>query len=183
MKLADLLPTLITGLVTGVIALTGVVFTQSQAAKREDRRWEREGSRLQEERDWQRELWARDHRREAHMAFLAEQRRLSHWMMMYTRVGLEGVETPKADWSESLGRCLLDVQVFGSRDAAVAAQRLYRATQALHGGGIGHMMQADEAIETYRRLVQRDLGLTTTDLPAWGSEQDPDVSAVGVAPD
>lgn len=78
-----------------------------------------EGSRLQEERDWQRELWARDHRREAHMAFQAEQRRLSHWMMMYTRVGLEGV-----DWSEALGRCLLDVQVFGSRDAAVAAQRL-----------------------------------------------------------
>lgn len=173
MKIANLLPTLITGLVTGVIALSGVVFTQSQAAKREDRRWTRESERLQEERDWQRELWARDHRREAHMAFLAEQRRLDHWMMMYTRVGLEGVETPKADWAEPLGRCLLGVQVFGSRDAAVAAQRLYRATQALLGGGIGHMRQADEAIETYRRLVQHDLGLAPTALPEWGSEEDP----------
>lgn len=99
-------------------------------------------------------------------------------MMMYTRVGLEGVETPKANWAEPLGRRLLDVQVFGSQEAAVAAQRLYKATQALDSGAVGHMMQADHAIETYRQLVQRDLGLTETTLPAWGSEDDPEWAGI-----
>lgn len=178
-KPITLLPALIAGLVTGVIALAGVIYTQSQATQREDQRWTREGSRLREERQWQRELWARDHRREAHLGFLAEQRRLDHWMMMYTRVGLEGVETPKEDWAEPLGRRLLDVQVFGSQSAAVAAQRLYRATQQLESGAVGHMMQVDRAIETYRRLVQGDLGLAETTLPAWGSEDEPDWAAVG----
>jgi hypothetical protein len=177
------LPALIAGLVTGVIALAGVIYTQHQAAKREDNRWTREGSRVQEDRQWQREIWARDHRREAHVAFLAEQRRLDHWMMMYTRVGVDGVETPKEDWAEPLGRRLLDVQVFGSQDAAVAAQRLYQATRQLETGAVGHMMQADQAIETYRRLVQRDLGLTEMSLPAWGSEDEPDWGDVGNIPE
>ena len=177
--LAALLPSLITGLVTGVIALSGVIYTQRQAAQREDQRWKREGDRQHEERNWQRELWARDHRREAHLAFLAEQRRLDHWMMMYTRVGLEGVEAPKEDWLEPLGRRLLEVQVFGSQAAAVAARRLYRATEALMSGAIGDMMRADTAIETYRRLVQRDLGLAETGLPAWGAEDDPEWENVG----
>jgi len=158
---------LITGLITGVIALGGVVYTQRQAAQRED-------TRRVKDRRWQREVWARDHRREAHLAFLAEQRRLDHWMMMYTRVGLEGVEEPKANWAEPLGRRLLDVQVFGTQEAAIAAQRLYKATQALDSGLVGDMMRADQAIEIYRQLVQRDLGLAETTLPAWGAEDDPD---------
>jgi len=95
-------------------------------------------------------------------------------MMMYTRVGLEGVEEPKADWAEPLGRRLLDVQVFGTQEAAIAAQRLYKATQALGSGLVGDMMRADQAIEIYRQLVQRDLGLAETTLPAWGAEDDPD---------
>jgi hypothetical protein len=51
-----LLPSLITGLVTGVIALSGVIYTQRQAANREGDRWQREEHRLTGERDWQREL-------------------------------------------------------------------------------------------------------------------------------
>lgn len=43
------LPSLITGLLTGAITLAGVIYTQRHAADREDRRWDREGSRQQEE--------------------------------------------------------------------------------------------------------------------------------------
>lgn len=172
-------PSLITGLVTGAIALSGVVYTQRRAATREDERWKREEERLHVDRGWQREVWARDHRREAHLEFLAEQRRLDHWMMQVTRIGGEGIEEPTPDWAEPLGKKLLAVQVFGSQDAAVAAVRLYKATQALQEGTVGAMMVADEAIETYRRLVQRDLGLEETNLPTWGSEDEPAWKAVG----
>ena len=61
----------------------------------------------------------------------------------------------------------------------MAAVRLLKATQALQEGTVGAMMVADEAIETYRRLVQRDLGLEESTLPAWGSEDDPGWEAVG----
>lgn len=163
-----LLGTLLAALAT----VGGILFTQFRADVRER-------DRIQQDREWQREAWAKDHRRAAHMAFLAEQRRLDHMMMMYTRVGLDGLEAPREDWSESLGRLLLDVQVFGSQEAAVAAQRLYRATQALESGAVGDMARADEAIETYRRLVQRDLGLKETNLPAWGLEDANNWSEVG----
>ena len=93
---------------------------------------------------------------------------------MYTRVGLEGVEAPQEDWLESLGRRLLDIQVFGSQEAAIAAVRVLRATAALESGAVGDMSRADEALENYRRLVQRDLGLVETNLPAWGAEDDPE---------
>jgi hypothetical protein len=69
------MPGLITGRIIGVIGLSGVVYTQRQAARREDERWDRESDRLAEERERQRELWAREHRREAHLNFMAEQRR------------------------------------------------------------------------------------------------------------
>lgn len=177
--MSALRPSLVTGLVTGVIALSGVVYTQRRAATREDERWKREEKRLVEDRAWQREVWARDHRREAHLDFLAEQRRLDHWMMQGTRIGGKNVEEPPPDWAEPLGKKLLAVQVFGSQDAAVAAVRLLKATQALQEGTVGAMMVADEAIETYRRLVQRDLGLEESSLPAWGSEDDPGWEAVG----
>jgi hypothetical protein len=179
MNLTTFLPSLITGLVTGIIALSGVVYTQHQAASREDARWTREGDRLDETRELERRHWAREHRREAHLKFLAEQRRLDHWMMMYTRVGLEGVETPEEDWLEPLGRLLIDVQIFGSQASAVAAARVLRATKALESGETGRMMEADQALEEYRRLVQRDLELDETHLPPWGSEDDPEWIHVG----
>lgn len=87
--------------------------------------------------------------------------------MMHTRVGLEGVETPKEDWAEPLGRRLLDVVVFGSAEATTAAQLVLRATVELESGTVGSMIAADSALDTYRGLVQRDLGLPETTLPSW----------------
>lgn len=152
-------PALVTGLITGLIALGGVVYTQHQA-----------GTRLAEEREWQRELWARDHRRKTHLAFLAEQRRLSHWMAMYMRVGLEGVEEPKQDWAELLGRNLIEVQIFGSQAASVSAQQLYQATLSLDSGTVGAEIEANQAFEKFRQVVQKDLGLDATELPRWDTE-------------
>lgn len=159
-------PEVVTGIITGAIALIGIIYTQHQAGKRES-------SRIDEERKSQRELWERDHRRTAHLAFLAEQRRLTHWMEMYTRVGLEGVDEPKENWAESLRERLLDVQVFGSQEVAVAGQHLYELTLDLKDGTVGPMMEADQAAEKFRRLVQSDLGLDQTSFPRWDSEEDP----------
>lgn len=134
---------------------------------------------MAKEWDWQRELWAREHRRQAHIDFLAEQRRLDHWMMQVTRIGGENVAESTPGWAEPLGKKLLDVQVFGGQAGAVAARRLYKATRALQDGTVGAMMAADEAIETFRRLVQRDLELDETGLPPWGAEDEPAWAAVG----
>lgn len=86
---------------------------------------------------------------------------------MYTRVGGDGIEEPRADWTQTLNQHFIAVQVFGSSEAATAAQQLFQATQNLQSGTIGAMMRADEAVKEYRR-VQRDLGLDETDLPEWG---------------
>jgi hypothetical protein len=159
-----------TPILTALIALSGIFYTQWRAERREDARWARERRRDAEERTRQHEVWALDHRREAHMAFLAEQRRLDHVMVMATRVGGEGLTVPGEDWLEPLWEKFLHVQVFGSESAAVAAQRLLRRTQALESGTVGSLHEVGEAHHAYRHQVQRDLGLAETDLPAWGSE-------------
>lgn len=151
---------------TALSSIGAILFTQMRADKRER-------DRIQGERSWHSNTWARDQRRAAHMAFLAEQHRLDHWMMMYTRVGLEGVVEPREYWASNLAELLLHVQVFSSQEAAVEALRLYKATLELETGTVGAMIRTQEALETYRHLVQQDLGLAPTDLPVWGTEDDP----------
>jgi hypothetical protein len=60
---------LLTGLVAGLVALAGVIYTQSRADTRERERWARD-------RAHEREVWSRDdaarsyeHRREAYVNF------------------------------------------------------------------------------------------------------------------
>lgn len=162
-----LVPALITGLVTGLIALGGVVYTQRQAAAREVERWTREQTESAAERERQRRLWAKDHRYRAHMSFIAEYRRLDHWMVMYTRVGLPGTEAPKPDWNKDLWTKLMDVELLASAEAAIAARALSAATNRLVEGTVGAMMEADVAFMAYRKLVQRDLEMDETQLPSW----------------
>lgn len=180
MTLNDIPSEILTALLTGTVALVGIFYTQRQATKREDVRDQRSDVRADTDRVWQQTVWAQEHRREAHVAFLAEQRRLDHWMMMVTRVNSDDIETPKEDWAATLGRLLVDVQVFAGQDAAVAAQRLYKATLDLESGQVGPMMTVDNALEIYRILVQRDLGLAETTLPRWGSQDSPPWDQVGV---
>lgn len=157
-------PEVVTGLITAAIALIGIIYTQHQAGKREN-------SRVIEDRKSQRKLWERDRRKEAHLAFLAEHHRLAHWMAMYTRVGLESAEEPQPDWTKSFAEKLLEVQVFGSQEVAVAAQHLYTVTHRLQDGTVGAMMEADQAAEKFRRLVRRDLGLAETTFPRWDDDE------------
>lgn len=165
------LPSVVTGLLTGTLAIAGIVYVQRQTDAREA-----------EAREHEQRAWTREQKRAAHAAFLAEQRRLDQWMMRVTRIGTPGVELPDEGWYHSLSALLVDVQLFGSRDAAVAARRLYRATIDLEGGTVGAMMNADRLAEAYRRHVQRDLGLDETDLPEWGNEDEPPWNQVGTVP-
>lgn len=89
---------------------------------------------------------------------------------MYTGVGLPGTESPKPDWTKDLGARLMDVELFASSDAAIAARRLATATGRLREGTVGAMMEADAAFTDYRKLVQRDLELEETQLPSWRDE-------------
>jgi len=140
---------IVSGLITGTLAFSAVAYTQL-------------GSRR---------AWAREQRREAHMAFLTEQRRLDHWMMRATRMGGADVEPPTEGWFLPLERLLNDVQVFGGQAAALAARKLYAATIKLEEGTIGVMQAADEALEEYRRAVQVDLGIKPTMLPEWRGDE------------
>jgi hypothetical protein len=162
-----LVPALITGLVTGLIALGGVVYTQRQAAAREAEKWARDQSQSAAEHERQRRLWAKDHRYKAHVSFMAEHRRLSHWMSIYTNVGIPGTEVPGIDWNKDLVAKLMDVELFASAEAAIAARSLLGATTRLSEGTVGAAMQADDAFTAYRKLVQRDLELDETQLPSW----------------
>jgi hypothetical protein len=153
-------------LVTGLIALGGVVYTQRQAAAREAEKWARDQSESAAERERQRRLWAKEHRCKAHTSFMAEHLRLQYWMAMYTRVGLPGAEAPKPDWTRELGT-RLDVELFASAEAAVAARRVAAATHRLAEGTVGAIMAADNAFMDYRKLVPRDLEVDETELPSW----------------
>ncbi len=73
----------------------------------------------------------------------------------------------------------MDVQVFDSQGAAIAARRLYQATIDLEGGTVGAMMQVDSLSEAYRRHVQRDLDIDETELPEWAREDEPPWDQLG----
>lgn len=145
----DWIAPIVSGLITGALAFAAVAYTQVGSYR----------------------AWARDQRRGAHLAFLAEQRRLDHWMMKVTRMGSTDVELPTEGWFLPLERLLNDVQVFGGQDAAVAARKLYSATIKLDEGTIGGMQAVDDALEDYRRAVQVDLGLKPTVLPDWRGDE------------
>lgn len=161
-------PSVVTGLITGALAIGGIVYTQRQTDRRDER------VRAHEQR-----AWVREQKRAAHAAFLAEQRRLDQWMMRVTRMGGDDVEMPTEGWYHPLSALLVDVQVFGSRDAAIAARRLYRATIDLEGGTVGSMMQVEALSEAYRRHVQRDLDILETELPDWTREDEPPWDQIG----
>ncbi|WP_147394274.1 hypothetical protein [Arthrobacter cheniae] len=164
-----LVPSLITGLVTGLIALAGVVHTQRQATAREAEKWTRDQSQSAAEQERQRRSWAKEHRYKAHVSFMAEHHRLRHWMSIYTNVGVPGTEVPGFDWNKDLVAKLMDVELFASAEAAQAARSLLGATTGLREGTVGAAMQADDAFTAYRTLVQRDLELDETQLPRWRS--------------
>lgn len=145
----DWIAPIVAGLITGTLAFGAVAYAQF-------------GSRR---------AWARDQRREAHLAFLSEQRRLDHWMMRVTRMGKADVETPGEGWFLPLERLLHSVQVFGGQEAAIAARKLFVATIKLDDGTLGVMQAADQALEDYRRAVQSDLGMRPTNLPEWRGDE------------
>lgn len=172
-----LVPALITGLVTGLIALGGVIYTQRQAAAREAEKWARDQSQSAAEHERQRRLWAKDHRFKAHVSFMAEHHRLRQWMSIYMNVGIPGTEVPGIDWTKDLLAKLIEVELLASAEAAIAARRLLGATTGLRDGTVGAAMQAEDAFTEYRKLVQRDLELDETQLPSWRDEAKPSLQS------
>lgn len=151
-----------TTLGASVITLAGVLLTLLLTGSREERRSLRE-------RDWADAAWAREQRAAAHLKVLAVHRELSHSVVMRHRVG--GLDDP-ADtgpiphWIDPLSAALLPVRVFGSPEAALAADRLFLATMVTErdGAPLGHLTRMNAAAEAYRRTVQADLGVPVTEL-------------------
>lgn len=157
-----ILSALLSAVVTGSLAIVGVLVAQRSTAKREasSRRWQQH--------------------RDVYVAFLAEQYRLSAMLMRITRIGVDADQVELSEsWHQSLGAHLVQVELVGSQAAAVAARRLYQATLELEDGTVGPMVVADSAREQYRRMVQRDLDLPVTELPRWGDEDDSEWARVG----
>lgn len=156
-----LLAALLSGAFTGTLALLGVVLTQRATAKREATA-----------RAW-------GQRKDAHAAFLAEQKRKIDAVYRWREDpdwGGRDIDEVFEDWLAPLWDALADVELVASQSAAVAARRLYHATQHAVSGDFSIQT---EARENYRRAVQRDLGLDVTDLPAWGGEDEGRWAQVG----
>jgi hypothetical protein len=64
----------------------------------------------------------------------------------------------------------LDVPA-GFEQAALAARRLFVARIKLDEGTMGVMLAVDEALESYRRAVQIDVGMKPTTLPEWRGDE------------
>lgn len=152
-------PSLLTGLITAAAAVGGIALTQRRTDKRES------VARTHEQR-----VWTRAQRHSAHAAFLTEQRRVDQWWIKVNRLGGGDIEVPGPAWFHPLGARLNEVEIFASRDAAVAARRLFKATARLEEGTTGAMFDVDIRLKEYQRLVQQDLGIEETDLPSWGEE-------------
>lgn len=117
-------------------------------------------------------VWARDQRAAAHSAFLAEHHRLSHWMVMVTRVGGDDVKEPHADWTVPLVAALVQVELVGSAEVSKAGRELLRTTSKMREGTIDSFVADDEAAEVYRRAAQKDIGLKPTDLSSsWWTDR------------
>jgi hypothetical protein len=157
----ELAPTVVIGLVTGAMALAGVLYTQWRSDQREH-------ARLKLDREHRHARWFLDERRKAHLDFLTAQYEISHAMAMYARV--DGPPPPD-DWSAPLAAKLPAVQVFASAEAANAAQDVLRATSGTESGTPGSWQNEMDALDHYRRLVQGDLDLEVTDLRPWASEE------------
>ena len=144
------------GLVAGIIALFGVVYTQRRANSRDDERWKRD--REHQEMLWRREDAFRsyEHRRESYLEFLAAAQRVSDELQSKEdRLG------PDFDLGifEPLQEMVLKVKVFGSSEAAAHAMDLGVALVD-RAAGSGHPVQILHSRAAFIREVRRDLLVT-----------------------
>ncbi|WP_086838177.1 hypothetical protein [Amycolatopsis kentuckyensis] len=135
---------LITGLITGVIALSGVVYTQRRADRRERQQWERE-------RDHERILWEREeaartfeHRRLGYSTFYELLR--STAKMVYD-AGLELGPPLDPDWNFPAYQELLRLELYATPKVRELAHLAY---SALWRWGHAVDLEAEEAATTDR---------------------------------
>lgn len=114
----------------------------------------------------ERRAWQRDQAARSTLQFLREVRRVDLMLSRYNRVGEEGDTLPDPDWRAKVAMDLAEMEVYGSEDLARAGQSVYQSLHRLEaeGGTVGSMMEMDEAVARYRKVLQRDLGLPITDL-------------------
>jgi hypothetical protein len=113
------------------LGLGGVLLTQHLANRREDARWHRERER--EQTLWAREDAARsyEHRRNAYVDFIKEfNRRWDTYVNAAEDMAARADSEPDPDFLDPLYGCLIQVQIFGTKEAAERAQDAYDALAA-----------------------------------------------------
>jgi hypothetical protein len=143
-------------LVVALLGLGGILLTQRRADRREDARWQRERER--EQALWAREDAARSYeqRREAYVAFIKEFQRLWHELtsVAITR-GLADFD-PSFDYLDSLYERLVQIQIFGTDEAANLAYAAYRT---LSGGVFGRKKIPNDVLGPLQSEIRRDLSI------------------------
>ncbi|MEJ5869365.1 hypothetical protein WDV85_16665 [Pseudokineococcus sp. 5B2Z-1] len=143
-----------------LITLLGVVVTQHRADSREQRH-------RTDDRTWRHEDWARDRKHEAHAAYISEAGRLDRLAAAHSRGDYGDLAD---DWDWQLIHLHVEVSLFGSTDAATAAQDLHAAIRTVaEEGSVGSLTRSTAAMTQYRHAVQDDLGLPHTMLPDWSA--------------
>ncbi|WP_299039816.1 hypothetical protein [uncultured Pseudokineococcus sp.] len=144
-----------------LITLVGVVVTQRRADRKERQH-------RTDDRAWRHQDWARERKREAHAAYIAEAGRLDRLAAAHSR-GDYGNDLAD-DWTWQLVQLHVDVSLFASTEAAAAAQDLHAAILAVaEEGSPGSLTRSTAAMTQYRHAVQDDLGLPRTNLPDWSA--------------
>lgn len=157
-----MIPTWIS-LAVSLMALAGVIWSNVDAGRREQR------------------AWGRARKLEAHAAFLKEQQEADDYIDHF-RHDAEYWEERDQDWAKPMRRALNLVRLFGSESSAVAANRIVWAMMLkAEADEVERMKKKDPdgdwdsfpdwckelgpAIDEYMTAVQRDLGLPETKSP------------------
>jgi hypothetical protein len=150
---------LLIGVVTGLVALSGVFYTQWRADQRERQRWDRE--RAHERAIWDRDDAARsyEHRREAYMTFLNTYQ-ISRDAISLAEESLISDPSENSEFLAPLYRSVGEVQVFGTRAAFERATEAYELLRRLCFGpseDAPTLRNVDMAQNAFVDQLRRDL--------------------------
>jgi hypothetical protein len=174
------LSTTLAPLAVGFVGLGGVMFTQIRADRRarlerdrEDVRLtaerERENVRLSRERERDQATWAREdadrsyeHRRDAYVDFVKELHQQQRTSVAVDAEAEEGHGDPNwkfpDDWFDRSYSCLVQIQIFGTKEAAMLAEK------ALQTFYYGSRLDLQDMLDNLQSEIRRDLSIP--DRPA-----------------
>ncbi|HEX5348512.1 MAG TPA: hypothetical protein VFW64_15630 [Pseudonocardiaceae bacterium] len=151
---------LVAALLGGLFTLGSVALTQRSATKRERERLEATWAREDANRSY-------EHRRAAYVDFIKE---VNQQWRDFAEMELEGDHywEPTDDYRERSYNCLVQIEIFGTKEAAKLAEEalriLYNTLPAGEQQGQHHILDHQDLLEPLKSEIRRNLSIP--DRPA-----------------